>query len=187
MRWLIGLLLACSILWLGRYQIRHLLFGVKPPSKDSPAGEWVGQIDINGGYVPAKMGDTPGPHKKAAIYFKLSVEDGFMDEYVGPGEFYIQGETTPRTIRIVHFRMHDNGSAVSLYMLTKPILVGRFHGQYTPSEIKFSQQDPWDLMLRARCIAELRQTIKPRSENENPFRVNASSLRSGMRNVELTS
>src|ERR1700754_4642808 len=92
MRWLIGLLLACSILWLGRYQIRHLLFGVKPPSKNSPAGEWVGQIDINGGYVPAKMGDTPGPHKKAAIYFKLSVEDGFMDEYVDPGELYIQGE-----------------------------------------------------------------------------------------------
>ncbi len=44
-----------------------LFFGGKHVLKDTTEGEWVGEVDITGGYKPALMGNAPGPHKVAVI------------------------------------------------------------------------------------------------------------------------
>lgn len=148
MRWFLGLVVTVAVIWIAWIPLRAFLFGGRMSYANTPVGEWVGQMNITGGYSPKTMGDTPGPHQHAVIRFKLSVEDRFMDEYGGPGELYIQGEAQPRVIRISHFRLNKNGQ-VSTYMLSQPVLVERFNAHFSPQEITFSQPDPWDLQFNA--------------------------------------
>jgi hypothetical protein len=126
--------------WTSRRQLINAASGMLPASGKSPRGEWVGEINIVGGYLPSRMGDTPGPHKKAAMHFNLSITDSFMDEYGGPGELFIEGETKPRTIKM-DLRLHDDGR-VKMVMLGDSGLADNFGGQFTSTEIRFEQPDP---------------------------------------------
>ena len=42
---------------------------------------------------------------KAAVYLKLSVSDGFMDEYSGPGELHVAGDTNTILFRLNTLRI----------------------------------------------------------------------------------
>ncbi len=72
-------------------------------TKLSPEGKWVGEMDITD-YDPREYGDTPGPHKHAAMYVDVKVGDQIFDRsmkrYMGSGELFIAGETKPVSMRL---------------------------------------------------------------------------------------
>lgn len=142
-RWAIILALLAGSLVGGRHQIRKFLFGVEPPPKNDPSGEWVGQLDITGEYVPSVWGDTPGPHKKAAIRFTLAMYDGFLERYAGKGELFIVGELKPRSIEILDLRIRADGT-VTIRMDSNPKLAHKFDGQLKSNEMILNQ-DEWGL------------------------------------------
>jgi hypothetical protein len=112
-----------------------LLFG-GPAFSSGAAGEWVGTMEISNGYDPARMGDTPGPHKQAAIYFKLESTDRFMDAYGGSGEFFIAGETEPRPLRIGAFTLHLPNTNVSTAFISPHFLDATLdHSSYSNGQI----------------------------------------------------
>jgi hypothetical protein len=114
-----------------------LLFG-GPAFSSGAAGEWVGTMEISNGYDPARMGDTPGPHKQAAIYFKLESTDRFMDAYGGSGEFFIAGETEPRPLRIGAFTLHLPNTNVSTAFISPHFLDATLdHSSYSNCTAKY--------------------------------------------------
>jgi hypothetical protein len=92
-----------------RIPVWNFLTG-KVSAPDAIAGEWVGTVDITGQYLPDVFGKTTGPHRKGALKFTLTLYDGFMDSYTGPGELYIYGEASPRAIKIGDLRCEPDGS-----------------------------------------------------------------------------
>lgn len=93
----LAVILVAIVVWT---PVRTLLLGGKFSYGNTPKGEWVGTLDITGGYDPKTMGDTPGPHAHAVLYFNLDVTDRFENQYGGPGKLFIQGEKTARDISI---------------------------------------------------------------------------------------
>lgn len=140
----LALILVAIVVWT---PVRTLLFGGKFCYGNTPKGEWVGTLDITGGYEPKTMGDTPGPHAHAVLYFNLDVTDRFENQYGGPGKLFIQGEKTVRDISIKQFWLSDDGHA-SVYLVSKPHLVDRFKGHYANNALTLSQPDPDDLQFQ---------------------------------------
>ena len=65
-----------------------------------PAGTWVGKAEITESYSKKLYGDTPGPHRHAALYVHLGIEDRYMDQYAGDGELFVAGEQYPRPLHL---------------------------------------------------------------------------------------
>ncbi|GGG97480.1 hypothetical protein [Silvibacterium dinghuense] len=174
MRWVIGVVVLGVICWLGWAPLRALLFGGRISYANSPKGQWVGEIEITGGYN-ANMPGYTWPHKKAAIAFTLSVEDRFVDRYGGSGELFLQGEANAHPIRIGSF---DVSPVVQDMQNGKPVYNGQrvkmvlhilnpsnsaddpyeIKGQYTPDGIIFDPDDSGDLKLQGKIQRGNNQT-----------------------------
>ena len=158
-------------LWVAFSPVKAFLFGAEAPPANNLAGEWVGRLDLLGGYVPSLMGETPGPHTQAAIHFKLVVTDGFVGDYGGTGELCILGETKTRAIKIGRFSPEPNGY-VSSSLITDPMLTdARVRGQFAKKSLTISQLDHWGLTFRGvldpGTDAEFRTLCSKSSDDSN--------------------
>lgn len=62
-----------------------------------------------------------------------------MDEYGGPGEIYIQGESKPRALHVTGLTLPERDQPMSVYLATHPVLFDQFQGTYSPKEMVISQ------------------------------------------------
>jgi hypothetical protein len=116
--------------WLAWNPAMNAFFGGRHGLKNGIEGEWVGQLDISKGYNPASMGATPGPHRHAAIYFKIEMTSLAMADYGGPGELFIAGEAQPRTIRVGGIQNGRFSGAI----YSQPTLAPAIHGYCDPKK-----------------------------------------------------
>jgi hypothetical protein len=147
-----GLLLLVFIIgifvWISRHQLVNAASGIFGPSKDSLGGEWVGMVDITGGYETF-ISNAPGPHKKAVIHFKLVMYDGFLEKYAGKGEIMIQGEAKPRAIHITTLGQPNNDGRISGTMYgdwgdggdRQSAAEQYIEGRFQPNALTFTQSD----------------------------------------------
>jgi hypothetical protein len=108
---LIVVLIIGIFLWASRRQLGNVAAGFKSPSKDGLSGEWVGLVDITGGYK-RWLGDAPGKHDKAVLRFNLSIYDAIVNRYDGNGEIMIQGENKPRSVHIVMLSLEPDNRRI---------------------------------------------------------------------------
>ncbi len=120
------------IVWQAWNPVMNLFFGGKHVLKDAIEGEWVGEVDITGGYKPALMGDTPGPHRHAVIHFNLEIYNMSMLDYKGPGEFFIIGEDKPRKIEMDDFNVGDD-TRITAQIDADPDFASQINGNYLKS------------------------------------------------------
>ncbi len=111
--------------------VMNVAFSGRHVIRDPLEGEWVGTVDITGGYNPVLMGDTPGPHKQAVVHFNLEIEHVFEVDYKGPGEFFIIGEDKARKIAM-ELRVAED-TRISGQMDAKPNFAGQIDGNYLRS------------------------------------------------------
>jgi len=133
------LVLVGAVAWI---PLRMLLFGGRASYTNTPQGEWVGTMTLDGVYHADRPWEKGGPQRMAAIKFKLSVADTFMDEYAGWGEIWVTGDPTPIKLRVVRVSVHPNGYIRPAF-LAEPLMTADIDGSFTPTEIDLHQEDNW--------------------------------------------
>ena len=118
-----------------RGEIGNLVFA-RGGSSTRPTGEWVGKMEIIGQYDDAtrsvKAFETQ--HSSAAVYVNLHGTDSFMNEYGGPGELILAGDTSPRPLHVGAFRLEDNGRIHGAFDVDD--LVGGAEGKFTGDKLE---------------------------------------------------
>ncbi len=128
---LTAVVLLCLV-WAAWNPLMNVAFGGRHVIRDPLEGEWVGTVDITGGYNPFLMGDTPGPHKQAVVHFNLKIKQVYILEYQGSGEFFIIGETKPRKIDIADFSV-GRDTSITAQMVAEPDFAHQINGSYSKS------------------------------------------------------
>ncbi len=144
--------------------VMNVVFSGRHVIRDPLEGEWVGTVEITGGYNPVLMGETPGPHKQAVVHFNLEIEHVFEVDYKGPGEFFIIGEDKARKIEIADFSV-GQGTSIDAHMEADPDFAGGIDGSYSKSSpdemtITTSGELQFEGKLRHGTVAEYDALVK---------------------------
>ena len=122
-----------------RGQVGNLLFA-HGGSPTRPAGEWVGEMEITGNYDPAthRYAIDGDQHARAIAYVKLEGTDSFMNEYGGPGELVLQGDSTRRSLHVGALRLQDSGVISGAFDV--PGLSVTVKGTFSPNELRLGNK-----------------------------------------------